>query len=248
MDEQAFWRLVAEYLAGLQTSGGQQNPGGDLPYDDYDLQGTIGAGPIIGAAEPFDPMGDGSIAAVTSDPTGYDTSPSSIGQQMPMQLPPGMQWIGSGPLDPNWVDVPMAPSRSMTPPPSPYFERPRFFEDGSSTLNPFGNGPSQMEIMQRSGPAQQDRMVAPRQPAGSAASLVRNLSQARPRQTAVAQPPPANPPGRKPPTGNAPAPYRGPSWDYQGFRTASGPSTATTPRNTSTSTARNVVRNTTKRF
>ena len=198
-----------------------------MPYDDYDLQGTIGG---LGAIDPntyyAEDWGDSGLGGAGTG-TGGNLESATM---PPMPPPPMATYSGGRPLST----------------PSPGIEQAMRVLAAGQQAQPltglFGS-PTPPTVRAQPQPTLPE-------PKGSqtAQQVVRTLSQPRSRQTAVAQPPPANPPGRKPPTGNAPAPYRGPSWDYQGIRTATGPSAAAMTRNTSPSTAQNVVRNTTKRF
>ena len=89
-------RLLLEVLRNQQTTG-SADTGGDWPYDDYGLQGTIGG---LGATAP-DNVGDfsdGSIESLTRSPARNDTSPSTYG--------------GPPPFHPN---LPTRPTGSLSP-------------------------------------------------------------------------------------------------------------------------------------
>lgn len=78
--------LLMEWLVDQATSG-SPSIGGDWPYDDYDLQDTIGG---IGATPPAYDIGlidDGTISGLTTAPAMYDTSPSTYGGPPPSISP-----------------------------------------------------------------------------------------------------------------------------------------------------------------
>ena len=106
MDEREFWRLVAEYLMSLQTSGNQANPGGDMPYDDYGLQDTIGGiGMTDGNRYPFEDWSDTGIAG-----SGYEPAMAPVMMDIggyPLVRPSVMPRSGSDPEQVARVDAMM---------------------------------------------------------------------------------------------------------------------------------------------
>lgn len=86
MDEREFWRLVAEYLAMQQTSGGQ-NPGGDMPYNEI---GGLGAmdGPV---------MDDWTDTGISGAGTGTGGNLESATRPY-LPPPPSAGYIGGRPL------------------------------------------------------------------------------------------------------------------------------------------------------
>lgn len=185
-----------------------------MPYDDFGVQGNIGMGPVIGAPEPFDPMGEGSIAGWSNYPAQYDTSPSTVGYStagaqaerqralsnvlMTMQQganngvgQPMHGLFGASPIIERSSPLPTAAGPVAAPVAGPVSAPPT----GTPT-------PGSMDF---SFLREDNRLAAPRAEPASASAVVRNLSQ--PRQTAPAtrntvasSPPPAprqNPPAQR---------------------------------------------------
>jgi hypothetical protein len=89
MDDEEFWSLVAEYLAAQETRGNAPI-GADDPYDDYNLQDTIGGlGAVDGNTYPYEDWADTGLGEPGSGTVAYGSS----------------QVGGRGP----WRDVPMYP-------------------------------------------------------------------------------------------------------------------------------------------
>ena len=92
--------MLLDILIAQQTAG-HQGMGGDIPYDDYSLQDTIGGlGAVDPHAVPFDVLGDGSLGASSGAPAFYDTSPSTIGGAPPRVRPYGSPLIPGVSSDP----------------------------------------------------------------------------------------------------------------------------------------------------
>jgi hypothetical protein len=163
--------MLMEYILSQQTSGNQANPGGDRPYDDYGLQGTIGGLGAFDSTQRFLQPQD-TIGGMTQDPTAHDTSASATGAPRPMNLPPGLPhpyW--AYPPEQGWEDVPISgflepdppnpPPMPAAPPPGP--DRPRLYEDwtmeGPFDGPPYSGGPRPIQSL---APEQKGRAAAPK--------------------------------------------------------------------------------------
>lgn len=135
-------RLLLEILRSQNTTGSAA-VGGDVPYDDYDVLGSIGG---LGAVGP-PAMQPGTVtrqpATSVAAATGQGPTPL-IGGEVPF-VPEAQTWLpygpyGGAPPNGNWADIPIPPPKTKTPvfvpPPEP--TGPVLYEDWSMN-NPFTN-------------------------------------------------------------------------------------------------------------
>jgi hypothetical protein len=124
--------MLMEYILSRQTDGGN-SIGGDTPYDDYDMDHTIGG---LGAADPR-PLNPQSENVIGNEE--YGTAQPATGSPHPYppleEFPRNLDPLGNFPITPGWVDIPMIPQ--FAPPPRPRPTGPKLYEDMSMT-NPFG--------------------------------------------------------------------------------------------------------------
>jgi hypothetical protein len=200
--------MLMEYILNRQTNG-DASIGGDMAYDDYGMQGTIGG---LGAAAPppIDMGGDNTISAMTGGPSRNDTSPSTYGGPPPQA--PRQQTLGEllalhGLYDPG----PATQTRSRTvkgPVTNPVTAKNERGDAGNKANTPPRTGvlpngnafPGQGRDNSVSAkPDPQARPATPRSPVGFQAP--RNL-------------PPRNPPAQARPA-SRPVPARGISYPIQ---------------------------------
>jgi hypothetical protein len=124
--------MLMEYILSRQTSGGNST-GGDTPYDDYDMDHTIGGlGATDGSSYGWDESGIPGSGEGTAG-----TNPHMTGNQHPRPLPPGPPGIMGSKPEEGWIDFPVSEALlpKRPPPPRPLPEPgpqgPRIYEDGT---------------------------------------------------------------------------------------------------------------------
>lgn len=178
MDDQTFWQLLAEYLANLQTTGVQTNPGGDWPYDDYGLQdqiGGFGGTPVNGY--PYEDWADTGIAGSAGDQTAQPGFMGIGGFPPPSPARPALvPGAGSNPERSAQIGQVMAQLQSGL--------EQRTSQRGSAMQG--GRATAQQVVRNLSQPKPRQQVVAPRQAAPTFAAPAQRAPAATPTRSSPA--------------------------------------------------------------
>ena len=247
--------MLLDILIAQQTAG-HQGMGGDIPYDDYSLQDTIGGlGAVDGNAYPAGSSSPGLIDGITNVPSFYDTSPSTVGystagaqaeQQRALNaiLMAMQQGVGAGATPMYGLFGSPGPEIVRTSQPGPPQVTPVAAPVAGSvsrtTAKPTPNPSSDVSTLPerdkpKGTPTPKGKTMTSRAP--QAARDIATAAQGR--RAAVAQPMPANPAPRKPASGNTPRPSNAPNYTFMGFQ--GNPVTNVKRSIAPASTARNAV-------